>query len=255
MVKSIIQSPGPIQRKSRETPVGSQPQTDDDLSQRAQAFASALHKDNDTTEEASTTDKRLPDSGYQRFSNDQKTVAHSAQATNGGEVAVSHQSIAADQSQENTASAVTAMGDAILQSLQTQAPFAPSPETVEAPHAAAETLNERMQKFAAKVLVADPGSGLREVRITLNKSFLAGAEIRIRHDQGRLNIDLVATTADSQRFLNSHRSELQQTLQERLHDEVAVHVQLSDSNHHGQQNDGRSRQQRNVYEEWRRDSE
>lgn len=139
-----------------------------------------------------------------------------------------------------------ALGDSILRSLQGRSNTESAPAT---PSAAPDTtIGEIAEKVASRILVADRSTGTPEVRITLNESFLNGAEVRVRQDGGQLVVELNSPNPESQAFLRERGNDLQQALQERLGGEVRVEIRSQDTAR--DQPDGRSRQQRSVQDEW-----
>ncbi len=108
-----------------------------------------------------------------------------------------------------------------------------------------------VQQICDKILVSDPGTGSREVRIILKESALPGTEIRLVQEAGKLQVQFVTDNADSQLKLQQHQATLQTMLNEKLGgQEVVVEVAMDAQ---GQDmGDGRSRQQRDAQEEYER---
>jgi type III secretion system needle length determinant len=92
-------------------------------------------------------------------------------------------------------------------------------------------------------------AGSREVRITLKDSVLAGTEIRISKDQDGLRIQLLTSSNESYRLLTQESKGLQEYLSSRLGHDVRTEVGFTSSG--GEEDQGRSRQQRSVFEEWK----
>jgi len=136
-----------------------------------------------------------------------------------------------------TGRATLPAGDAILQSMsQLQQPGEASPT-------AASQLDEVAQQIAGRILVSDPASGGREVRIILKSDILPEAEIRIVQDSGRLQVQFHTSSAGTQALLENHRAALQNRLHERLEGrELQVSVERTASSDSGA-HDGRSRGQ------------
>ncbi|HAO31509.1 MAG TPA: type III secretion HpaP family protein [Candidatus Competibacter sp.] len=133
-----------------------------------------------------------------------------------------------------------------MRSLQGRSNTESAPAT---PSAASDTtIGEIAEKVASRILVTDRSTGTPEVRITLNESFLNGAEVRVRQDGGQLVVELNSPNPESQAFLRERGNDLQQALQERLGGEVRVEIRSQDTAR--DQPDGRSRQQRSVQDEW-----
>lgn len=151
----------------------------------------------------------------------------------------------ADDKADPTAAAF-ALGDSILRSLHAK-PESASASAV-APTAPDPGLGEIAEKVATRILVADRSTGAPEVRITLNQSFLNGAEVRVRQDGGKTVIEFNSLSPEAQNFLQQRGDDLQKTLQDRLGGEVRVEIRSQDTGRDPQ--DGRSRQHRSVQEEW-----
>ncbi|GEM_PF-3421471 len=151
-----------------------------------------------------------------------------------------------DDRPDSIPTAPLALGDSILRSLQGRSNTESAPAT---PSAASDTtIGEIAEKVASRILVTDRSTGTPEVRITLNESFLNGAEVRVRQDGGQLVVELNSPNPESQAFLRERGNDLQQALQERLGGEVRVEIRSQDTAR--DQPDGRSRQQRSVQDEW-----
>lgn len=151
-----------------------------------------------------------------------------------------------DDKADPTTAAAFALGDSILRSLHAK----PESESVSvvAPAAPNPGLGEIAEKVAARILVADRSTGAPEVRITLNQSFLNGAEVRVRQDGGKTVIEFNSLSPESQNFLQQRGADLQKTLQDRLGGEVRVEIRPQDTGRDPQ--DGRSRQHRSAQDEW-----
>jgi type III secretion system needle length determinant len=143
---------------------------------------------------------------------------------------------------------VRSLGDAILDSLSKTQSVAPAEAPLPTDGGSLENV---VQQICDKILVSDPASGGREVRITLKDSILPGTEIRLLQDAGRLQVQFVTDNVDSQNRLAQHQAALQSLLSERLEGrDVVVEVAMES----GAENmgDGRSRQQRDAQEEYER---
>lgn len=143
-------------------------------------------------------------------------------------------------------------GDAILQSLAKQEvgdAGTPVQASAGGPPETSQTMEKIAQQVASQVLVSDPASGGREVRITLKDSILPGTEVRIAENAGKLEVQFLTNSRDSQTTLAENQMALQQRLTDKLGQrDVAVSVEF-DSQRQGEQQDGRSRQQRSVVDE------
>jgi type III secretion system needle length determinant len=152
----------------------------------------------------------------------------------------------ADDKTDPNPTATLALGDSILRGLQGKSE--PEPAAVGSPAVSESNLSEIVEKVAARILVADRSTGAPEVRITLNQSFLNGAEVRVRQDGGQIVVELTSPNPESQSFLRERGNDLQQALQDRLGGEVRVEIRSQDAGRDPQ--DGRSRQHRSVQDEW-----
>ena len=144
-------------------------------------------------------------------------------------------------------------GDAILEGFSKVAQSSPveAPPTVDAPPAAG--FDNVVQQICDKILVSDPGSGTREVRIMLKDSVLPGTEIRLVQEAGKLQVQFVTDNADSASKLAQHQATLQTLLNEKLSNhEVVVEVAMDSQSGQDMGGDGRSRQQRDAREEYER---
>ncbi len=129
-------------------------------------------------------------------------------------------------------------GEAILQSLtkgQVQVGKAEMPA-----QASSQNLDGVVQQVADQILVAEASNG-REVRIFLKDSVLPGTEVRITQNAGKMQVQFLTTSAQSQDVLLQNHASLQQSLNEKIskHD-FAVTVEM-DTQGQEQQQDGRSR--------------
>ena len=152
----------------------------------------------------------------------------------------------ADDKTDPNPTATLALGDAIPRGLQGKSE--PELAAVGSTAVSESNLSEIVEKVAARILVADRSTGAPEVRITLNQSFLNGAEVRVRHDGGQIVVELTSPNPESQSFLRERGNDLQQALQDRLGGEVRVEIRSQDAGRDPQ--DGRSRQHRSVQDEW-----
>ena len=152
----------------------------------------------------------------------------------------------ADDKTDPNPTATLALGDSILRGLQGKSE--PELAAVGSPAVSESNLSEIVEKVAARILVADRSTGAPEVRITLNQSFLNGAEVRVRQDGGQIVVELTSPNPESQSFLRERGNDLQQALQDRLGGEVRVEIRSQDAGRDPQ--DGRSRQHRSAQDEW-----
>jgi type III secretion system needle length determinant len=138
------------------------------------------------------------------------------------------------QEGQNAQNLFSNMANSMLKGMGTKAEQAASTAQTNA----AEQINE----IADQILVSKPKPGeAQEVRITLKDSVLADTEVRmVKTDEG-LQVDFVTKNINSNHFLQDN----QKSLQDRLGDSVTVNVQYNEQGN----NDGRSRQQRDMYDE------
>jgi len=109
------------------------------------------------------------------------------------------------------------------------------------------TIPDEVYEIANQILVSNPEfSNKDEVRIVLKESFLPETEIRIRKESDGISVEFITKSEDSFRFLSPHTDSLRTVLEDRLGAQVNVQLQFSGS---GEQQDGRSRQRRFVWEE------
>jgi type III secretion system needle length determinant len=141
-----------------------------------------------------------------------------------------------------------AFGDAILDGLSKTA----GPVAVETtPPADGGGFEQVVQQICDKILVSEPGSGVREVRIMLKESALPGTEIRLIQDAGRLQVQFITDNADVHTRLAQQQATLQALLNEKLRDhEVVVEVAMDSQS--PDTGDGRSRERRDAKEEYER---
>lgn len=127
-----------------------------------------------------------------------------------------------------------ATGDSILRAMQ---------GTAKADTKPVAEVQQKTDALVDRILVsADKVEGTSEVRIRLRDDILPGTEITIRRDAESVHVNLVTTDNSAHAFLNEHRQGLETQLAQRM--EGKVTVELSYDEH-----DGRSRQQRNLYDE------
>ncbi len=109
------------------------------------------------------------------------------------------------------------------------------------------TIPDKIHEIANQILVSNPEFSKKdEVRILLKDSFLPGTEIRIQKEPDGISVEFITKSEDSFRFLSPHTDSLRTVLEDRLGIQVNVQLQFSGS---GEQQDGRSRQRRFVWEE------
>lgn len=143
----------------------------------------------------------------------------------------------ANKGKENTETkAPQSPGEAILQSLKVAEPGVGKTEA--APTQGTDKLGQIVGEIADQLQVADV-DGSREVRITLKNSILPGTEVRFSQQAGKMQVQFVTNSSQSQEFLAQHAGALQDGLNQKLpkHDFV-VSVEHDaagfDSQHDGQ---------------------
>ena len=132
------------------------------------------------------------------------------------------------------------LGSSILQSMQ--GPGADASIKTEN----GSSLTEITQVVADKVLVSEV-NGKDEIRIMLKDSVMADTEVRISKESGMIKVELVTASEESFRFLAAEKAGLEQKLMDRIKDPVSVQVNFNETDQGD--NQGRSRQQRDLYEE------
>jgi|YelNatPaOPRAMG01_1025707.scaffolds.fasta_scaffold01323_7 type III secretion system needle length determinant len=144
------------------------------------------------------------------------------------------------------------VGEAIQQ-MSLYSPMLLSSSSVAAsePRQDSAAVSEAVRKVVERILVEVPGSSHKqEVRIVLSSDVLLDTEIRLVRDEGRLHITFVTGSEDANRLLSPNLSSLREQLENRYgQDTVALSVQMKEENQR-ENNEGRSRQQRNIWEEY-----
>lgn len=103
---------------------------------------------------------------------------------------------------------------------------------------------EKIQALVDQILVSVPDAkGRQEVRIQLSPEVMPGTEIRFERHEGQLHITFVSSDSSSLAFLGKHRQSLVDQLHNRLGQDVNLEIRSKE------EQDGRSRHQRNLYEE------
>ncbi|CAM2005077.1 type III secretion HpaP family protein [Acanthopleuribacter pedis] len=144
-------------------------------------------------------------------------------------------------------------GEAILGMLQQNHSATGEVSAAQAPKAA-QMVSDIADKIVDRILVSDAASmGKDEVRLILKNSVLPETEVRITREGGNLEIQLVTKDTDAYRLLNDRTDNLQHFLKEKLKDnDINVRLQFAEGSERGENQrdqDGRSRQQRNLYDE------
>lgn len=135
------------------------------------------------------------------------------------------------------------LAESILQSLR-PAETGPAPATEN--HS---DIQLACQKLVDHILLSAPNvKGDQQVlHLTIKDSILPTTEIRLSRIGGELSIAIETGSPTAFRLLDQHKTALQDRLIERLRDSrIAINVTY---NQRGNDQDGRSRQRRNLYEE------
>lgn len=145
---------------------------------------------------------------------------------------------------DNTTDMVS--GASILNSLFQNTPIGQkTTEKIEQPSL---NINELSDKIADRILIAQPdANGDAEIRIQIKQDIMPDTEVRITKTGEGIKIDFISMSDDSLRLLNQHVDALSQNLNVRFDGKVVVQVNSGDFSQGN--NDGRSRQQRNLYDE------
>lgn len=189
---------------------------------------------------ASTTP---PNALSKPFSNGAR-AQHAADAHNSGDVVPKP----SDRKHKQAGNpSLQGMGDQILQGLTAPLPQTPN----SAAHAAtpgAEQISELAQQLAQRILVSDTAHGdPAEVRIQLKSAVLDGAEVSIRQEQGQILVSFHVNSDQAKQALSPQLGHLQQLLNERLQPSVRVELH-SQTDASQEQNDGRSRNRRDLWD-------
>ena len=245
-----ISSNNPLGGIRQPTPASAPPPSSAAVDQSAAEFAALLGAE-PPPEPRKTEDER---SGASERSRSSDSVSESRADSRGGE-RVTRRERRGDSEEESSGdeesgqeAPLRSFGDAILDGLSK----ASGQATVEAvPVADAGGLDQVVQQICDKILVSDPGSGSREVRILLKDSAMPGTEIRLLQEGGKLQVQFITDNADSHTKLAQHQAALQTLLNERLTDRDVV-VEVAMDSQSQDMGDGRSRQQRDAKDEYER---
>jgi type III secretion system needle length determinant len=139
-------------------------------------------------------------------------------------------------------------------------PAAPAADGPHEPTWSVGSVSDLIDKLAQQVLVTDPRSGAEpEVRIQLKGSVLGGTEIRIAREHGELSVRLLAPAGTAAQQLQAHAGDLQAALAARVNATARVSVDVQGGGAQGggsgsgggqQHGDGRSRNRRQIPDEW-----
>ena len=109
-----------------------------------------------------------------------------------------------------------------------------------------------ISSVADRILVAtNNANGTAEVRISLKEDILPGTEVKILLENDKLTVEFLTFSLNSKEVLLSNKEILENHLKERLKDkDITVNINFSQrSEDFSSNSDGRSRGQRNLYEE------
>ncbi|MCP5306242.1 MAG: flagellar hook-length control protein FliK [Chromatiaceae bacterium] len=118
--------------------------------------------------------------------------------------------------------------------------------------AGAEGISELAARIADRILVMEPSSATgSEIRIRLDGPAFRGTEITVNRAHGEISIRLSAPNPAIAQQLQSHAEGLQQAVTARVHAPVRVSVTTESGADGGDNADGRSRNRRDLYQEWK----
>ena len=234
---------------SRSTPAPSgRPMDTQNLDQAASQFSNLMSDTNDTSSSTARSPSPTSDETQSSPSNDRVEERQDDSGQDDGRSDDGDKS-GSDKEQAASKFESMSMGDAILQSLQKgEAPVkTEGPAQAQMPDS--NNLEGIVQEVADRILVSDPSTGNREVRITLKDSILPGTEVRMSQVNGKLQVQFVTDSSRSMETLAQNQAALQERLNDKLgKQDVVVNVAMESANQ-GDAQDGRSRQQRDVAEE------
>ena len=121
-------------------------------------------------------------------------------------------------------------------------------------------LAKTIDAVASQILVSHPdlNAGKSEVLIAIRQDVLDGAQVRVSRQEGQLQVVFESNVKDTANFLAQNQNVLATTLSERLNEPVNLKVNEVFTTVHQaspEQNEGRSRNQRSVLDEYNPDSE
>lgn len=138
---------------------------------------------------------------------------------------------------------VRTAGDTILQSMENRR----GNDAVAAPEKS-DGLASAIDEIVDRILVArsEMTGGKDEVRISLKSAVLPDTEVHVSRVDGTLNINFMTGSESSRNTINQNIDAFRTRLQDVVKTDVVVQTKFQDQNASG---DGRSRQQRDLYEE------
>ncbi len=159
--------------------------------------------------------------------------------------------------EEKNDSSFMSLGDEILKgmiSLQNNHMNTPSEigENISISNLTSKEVASFISSVADRILVATKNvEGSAEVRISLKNDILPETEVRIVRDSEKLSVEFITFSQKSEELLMSHKGLLENHLRENLKfPDITVAINYSQRNDTFSFNsDGRSRGQRNIYEE------
>lgn len=98
---------------------------------------------------------------------------------------------------------------------------------------------DKINKIVDRIMVAEAGA-TKEVKVSFNQDFLAGTDVTIRKEAGKISVEFNTTSTESFNFLSKGEQTLANQLQNKLGDNVSVDINMQGSEM-DQQQDGRSR--------------
>ena len=192
---------------------------------------------------SSASERTASSADTERFRHSVRSSSNNSGANNSGSREKKEQTSETDTSQQlsQTPSPHQTTGDAILRGLQG------SQSAPAATGAMAKPDADAAQNIVDRILVSThTADGSNEIRIQLKEDILQGTEIRLNKTEGHLSVALVTNDTNSHAFLASHKHGLQEQLCKNFDNRVDVQLIFDEQ---GEPHDGRSRQQRNLYDE------
>lgn len=203
----------------------------------------AASKPQKTRQPCSASERTASSADTERFRNGVHSSGNNSGADNSRSRKNEEQNSDPDTDQNNSQTAVPhqTAGDAILRGLQG------SHSTPAATGAMPKPDVDTAQNIVDRILVSThTADGSNEIRIQLKEDILQGTEIRLTKTEGHLSVALVTHDSSSHAFLASHKHGLQEQLCKNFDNRVDVQLIFDEQ---GEPHDGRSRQQRNLYDE------
>ncbi|MBC6413687.1 MAG: hypothetical protein GDA45_01965 [Chromatiales bacterium] len=250
MIKGIP----PTSDKKTTQASSKQPDASTVSQEASQEFSSLLHKKG--KKEQPVLSKHSKSKPHTKKSSDKTAAEQLKQVSKATKNKDTEQHPTANRQSDKSKSSAAAGKDDLPQSLDTfdiaaivaksqplQQDIAPTVQNTQPPPA---DINNVASEIANRILVSTPDNnpaGGQEIRIQLKESVLPNTEVRIYRHAGRLQVEFITSSQDSQMLIQQKQSDIQKLLGERLTSEN-VQVSVQDSRQtRGGQGEGRSRQQ------------